>query len=112
MDLTSGDFPESYLMMAARRSYTSVVSWLFPQMASQPKPTEVVNIEEDEEEIQVLEVVDGKKANESSSKNIKYDPLPSFKGFTTTQGSRIYDPLSIINLVGKKNSNAKSLITP
>merc|ERR1719458_2191663 len=71
-------------MMAARRSYTSVVSWLFPQMASQPKPTgpEIVNIEDDEDEIQVVEVVDGKKANELSSKNIKYDPLPSFKGFT------------------------------
>ena len=81
-ELVAGDFPESYLMMAARRSYTSVVSWLFPQMASQPKPTEVVNIVDDEDEIQVLEVVDGKKANESSSKNIKYDPLPSFKGFT------------------------------
>ena len=84
MDPAPGVFPESYLMMAARRSYTSVVSRLFPQMASQPKPTgpEIVNIEDNEDEIQVVEVVDGKKANELSSKNIKYDPLPSFKGFT------------------------------
>ena len=84
MELAPGNFPESYLMMAARKSYTSVVSWLFPQMASQSEPTgpEVVNVEDDEDEIQVLEVVDGKRANESSSKNIKYDPLPSFKGFT------------------------------
>merc|ERR1712130_364877 len=71
-------------MMAARRSYTSVVSWLFPQISLQPKPTgpEIVDIEDEDDEIQVLEVVDGKKAIESSSKNIKYDPLPSFKGFT------------------------------
>ena len=84
MELAPGNFPESYLMMAARKSYTSVVSWLFPQMASQSEPTgpEVVNVEDDEDEIQVLEVVDGKKPNELSSKNIKYDPLPSFKGFT------------------------------
>merc|ERR1712130_652645 len=75
---------ESYLMMAARRSYTSVVSWLFPQISLQPKPTgpEIVDIEDEDDEIQVLEVVDGKKSKELSSKNIKYDPLPSFKGFT------------------------------
>ena len=79
-----GEAQEFYLMMAARRSYTNVVSRLFPQMGSQPKPTgpEIVNIEDNEDEIQVVEVVDGKKANELSSKNIKYDPLPSFKGFT------------------------------
>ena len=80
--LASGDFPESSLMMAARKSYTSVVSWLFPQMASQPKPEVVLNVEDDEDEIQVLEVVDGKKASEVGSKSIKYDPLPSFKGFS------------------------------
>merc|ERR1712130_123233 len=82
--LDRGVSPESYLMMAARRSYTSVVSWLFPQISLQPKPTgpEIVDIEDEDDEIQVLEVVDGKKAIESSSKNIKYDPLPSFKGFT------------------------------
>ena len=80
--LASGDFPESSLMMAARKSYTSVVSWLFPQMASQPKPEVVLDVEEDEDEIQVVEVVDGKKASELGSKSIKYDPLPSFKGFS------------------------------
>merc|ERR1712130_666056 len=82
--LDRGVSPESYLMMAARRSYTSVVSWLFPQISLQPKPTgpEIVDIEDEDDEIRVLEVVDGKKSKELSSKNIKYDPLPSFKGFT------------------------------
>ena len=105
MDPAPGVFPESYLMMAARRSYTSVVSWLFPQMASQPKPTgpEIVNIEDDEDEIQVLEVVDGKKANELSSKNIKYDPLPSFKGFTRPPKRR-----KVPDEDSKENGNLKS----
>ena len=80
--LAPGDFPESSLMMAARKSYTSVVSWLFPQMASQPKPEVVLDVDEDEDEIQVVEVVDGKKGSEVGSKSIKYDPLPSFKGFS------------------------------
>merc|ERR1712209_85691 len=84
-----GNFSEPFLVMAARKSYTGVVSWLFPQMASsqQVRP-DVVNVvdvddgDDDEEEVQVLQVIDGRRESEASSKNIKYDPLPTFKGFS------------------------------
>merc|ERR1712038_768486 len=83
-----GNFSEPFLVMAARKSYTSVVSWLFPQMASsQQLRPDVVNVvdvddDDDEEEVQVLEVIDGGRESESGTKNIKYDPLPTFKGFS------------------------------
>merc|ERR1712004_64361 len=84
-----GNFSEPFLVMAARKSYTSVVSWPFPQMASsqqlRPDVVKVVDVDDDdddEEEVQVLEVIDGRRESESSSKNIKYDPLPTFKGFS------------------------------
>merc|ERR1712156_1363374 len=83
-----GNFSEPFLVMAARKSYTSVVSWLFPQMASsqqlRPDVVNVVDVDDDdgEEEVQVLEVIDGRRESESSPKNIKCDPLPTFKGFS------------------------------
>merc|ERR1711978_149932 len=55
--------------------------------SSQQLRPHVVNVvdvddEDDDDEVQVLEVIDGRRESESSSKNIKYDPLPTFKGFS------------------------------
>merc|ERR1712203_417118 len=57
--------------------------------SSQQLRPDVVNVvdvddgdDDEEEEVQVLEVIDGRRESEASSKNIKYDPLPTFKGFS------------------------------
>jgi len=71
---------DGFIMASAKKGYSSVVSWLFPQLAN--KPPEVIHIEDDDtDEIQVVKVVT-RKEQQSKGKTIRYDQLSSFQGFS------------------------------
>ena len=58
---------DGFVMASAKKGYSSVVSWLFPQLAN--KPPEVIQIEDDDtEEIQVVKVVTGKEQKSKGKK--------------------------------------------
>ena len=95
------------IMSSMRKGYTSVVSWLFPQLAEPPpaKEPKDANVDDDDE-VQVVKIVKGKrgKAKTSCSKGIQYDILSSFKGFSKPSTN---EENTEIEVVKNKNTSTK-----
>ena len=71
----------SFSMSSIKKGYTSVVSWLFPQLKKVEEPTD------DDDEVQIVKVVERKEKKNRSHKSIQYDPLPTFKGFSKSKSN-------------------------
>jgi len=87
---------DNLIMSTTRKGYSSVVSWLFPQLAplssfsemsAEPIVAEITD-DEDIDEIEIVKEVKSKGNNpvRVKSEAIEYDPLPDFAGFTQTRG--------------------------